>query len=115
MGNKVLIVEGNSDKRKLAPIIAESVDIICTNGTISHEKLEQFIERWTDEDIIILVDSDKSGEKLRKQLKSAFPLAKHLYVDKKYREVAAAPYFHLATLLLSAHIAVHHEFLNGKS
>lgn len=114
MGNKVLIVEGNSDKKKVAPLINEPIEIICTNGTISHEKLEQFIENWADEEVIILVDSDKAGEKLRKQLKRAFPLANHLYVDKKYREVAAAPDFHLATILLSAHIAVHHEFLNGK-
>lgn len=114
LGNKILIVEGSSDKKKIASLISEPVKIICTNGTISHDKLEQFIEHLVDEEVIILVDSDRAGEKLRKQLKRAFPLAKHLYVDKKYREVAAAPDYHLASILLNGHIAVRHEFLNGK-
>ena len=41
-----------------------------------------------------------AGEKLRKQLKREFPEAKHLYIDKMYREVATAPKYHLAAVLL---------------
>lgn len=109
--DKVLIVEGKSDKNKVKKIVKERVEIICTNGTISITKLDELIEFLEDKDVYILVDADFSGEKLRKQLKREFPQAEHLYIDRMYREVATAPVHHLATVLLGANIDVHTEFL----
>jgi toprim domain protein len=109
--DKVLIVEGKSDKNKVKRIVKEPVEIICTNGTISITKLDELIEFLEDKDVYILVDADFSGEKLRKQLKREFPQAEHLYIDRMYREVATAPVHHLATVLLGANIDVHTEFL----
>jgi len=109
--NKVIIVEGSSDKKKVQSILKEQVEIICTNGTISLSKLDELIEALFHKDVYILVDADDSGEKLRKQFKREFPEASHLYIDKMYREVATAPQKHLATVLLGANIDVHAEFL----
>ncbi|MDR6121758.1 toprim domain protein [Bacillus sp. SLBN-46] len=109
--DKVLIVEGKSDKNKVKSIVKEPVEIICTNGTISVSKLDELIEFLEDKDVYILVDADKAGEKLRKQFKREFPHAEHLYIDRMYREVATAPVQHLATVLLGANIDVHTEFL----
>jgi toprim domain protein len=109
--DKVLIVEGKSDKNKVKKIVKEPVEIICTNGTISITKLDELIEFLEDKDVYILVDADFSGEKLRKQLKREFPQAEHLYIDRMYREVATAPVHHLATVLLGANIDVYTEFL----
>jgi toprim domain protein len=109
--DKVLIVEGKSDKNKVKRIVKEPVEIICTNGTISITKLDELIEFLEDKDVYILVDADFSGEKLRKQLKREFPQAEHLYIDRMYREVATAPVHHLATVLIGANIDVHTEFL----
>ncbi|MBV7505872.1 toprim domain-containing protein [Bacillus sp. sid0103] len=109
--DKVLIVEGKSDKNKVKKIVKEPVEIICTNGTISISKLDELIEFLEDKDVYILVDADFSGEKLRKQLKRELPQAEHLYIDRMYREVATAPVHHLATVLLGANIDVHTEFL----
>ena len=109
--DKVLIVEGKSDKIKVKNIVKEPVEIICTNGTISHSKLEELIDFLEDKDVYILVDADDSGEKLRKQFKREFPQAEHLYIDRMYREVATAPDHHLATVLLGANIDVHAEYL----
>ncbi|MBM7651997.1 toprim domain-containing protein [Neobacillus cucumis] len=109
--DKVLIVEGKSDKMKVKSIVKEPVEIICTNGTISHSKLEELIDFLEDKDVYILVDADDSGEKLRKQFKREFPQAEHLYIDRMYREVATAPDHHLATVLLGANIDVHAEYL----
>ena len=95
---KVIIVEGTSDKRKVQPIIREPVDIICTNGTISWNKMDELIDTLTNRDVYILVDADESGEKLRKQLKREFPDAEHLYIERTYREVATTPSSYLATL-----------------
>jgi toprim domain protein len=109
--DKVLIVEGKSDKKKVQNIVKEPVEIICTNGTISLTKLDELIDILEDKDVYILADSDEAGEKLRKQFKRELPQAKHLYIDRMYREVATAPVKHLATVLLGANIDVHTEFL----
>lgn len=109
--DKVLIVEGKSDKKKVKSILKEPIDIICTNGTISITKLDELIDSLEDKEVYILVDADDAGEKLRKQLKREFPNAEHLYIDRMYREVATAPVYHLATVLLGANIDVHTEYL----
>lgn len=114
--NKVIIVEGISDRNKIQRIIKEQVENFCTNGTISSETLDEWGETLFDCDLYILVDADVSGEKLRKRLIREFPNAVHLYIDKMYREVASAPHYHLASILLMANIDVHSEYLErGKT
>ena len=108
---KVIIVEGKSDKKKIESVIKEQIEIICTNGTISISKLDEIIEYLFNKDVFILFDSDAAGEKMRKQFMREIPEAEHLYVDKMYREVATTPEQHLATVLLSANIDVHADFL----
>ncbi|WP_456279340.1 toprim domain-containing protein [Bacillus sp. AK128] len=108
---KVIIVEGKSDKKKIETVLNEEIEIICTNGTISTSKLDEMIEELFNKEVYILVDADDSGEKLRKQFKRELPEAIHLYIDKSYREVASAPEQHVATVLLSANIDVHANFL----
>jgi toprim domain protein len=109
--DKVLIVEGKSDKNRVKGIVKEPVEIICTNGTISLTRLDELIDFLEDKEVYILVDADEAGEKLRKQLKRELPQAEHLYIDRMYREVATAPIKHLATVLLGANIDVHSEYL----
>lgn len=109
---KVIIVEGKSDKQKVSSIIKEPVEIICTNGTISISRLDELIDYIYGKEVYILVDADDSGEKLRKQFIREFPEAEHIYIDKMYREVATSPEYHLATVLLAANIDVHTEFLD---
>jgi toprim domain protein len=109
--DKVIIVEGRSDKKKVETIIKEPIEIICTNGTISLTKLDELVEMLENRQVYILADADEAGEKLRKHFKRELPEAEHLYIDKMYREVATAPKKHLATVLLSANIDVHKEYL----
>src|SRR5437762_11420337 len=109
--DKVIIVEGKSDKKKVEAIIKEPVEIICTNGTISITKLDELVELLENKQVYILADADEAGEKLRRHFKRELPEAEHLYIDKMYREVATAPKKHLATVLLSANIDVHKEYL----
>ncbi|MBS4205218.1 toprim domain-containing protein [Lederbergia citrea] len=108
---KVIIVEGLSDKKRVKNIISEPIEIICTNGTISLTRMDELIEELDGKDLYILVDADASGEKLRKQFKREFPLARHIYIDRTYKEVATAPYAHLASILLRANININSEFL----
>ncbi|MBF9305030.1 topiosmerase, partial [Staphylococcus epidermidis] len=64
--NKVIIVEGKSDKKKVQQVIAEPVNIICTHGTMSIDKLDDMIETLYGKQVYILADSDDEGEKIRK-------------------------------------------------
>ncbi len=108
---KVIIVEGKSDKKKVQEVINESVEIICTNGTIGLSKLDELIDMLNNKEVFVLFDADDSGDKLRKQFKREFPEAKHIYIDRAYREVASAPENHVATVLLQANIQVHSKYL----
>jgi toprim domain protein len=110
---KVIIVEGRTDKEQISKIIVEDIEIICTNGTIGVDRLEQLILDYDldNKDVYILVDEDYSGQKLRKQLSHELPHAEHIYIDKAYREVATTPAQELATALLSKSIAVNPFFL----
>ena len=106
MTDKVIIVEGNRDRKKVLTVLAEDIEIICTNGTIGLEKLDDLVESLEDKDVYILVDADESGEKLRRQLRRELPNAEHLYIDRVYREVEDAPACHIAEILTGADILV---------
>lgn len=110
---KVIVVEGRSDKTRIAPLIAEPVTILCTNGTVSVSRLEELLLPYEDLDIIILVDADKSGEKLRKLVKREFPEARHFYIDRSYKEVATTPIRILLDVLISANIRVNKLITEG--
>lgn len=102
MNEKVLIVEGKNDRKRIMHILDdESVDVICTNGTLSVEKLETMIYPIEDQDVYILVDADESGEKLRKQLKRELPNATHLYTQNVYGQVETTPIDYLKQVLES--------------
>ena len=66
--NKVIIVEGKSDKKKVQQVIVEPVNIICTHGTMSIDKLDDMIETLYGKQVYILADSDDEGEKLESGL-----------------------------------------------
>lgn len=116
---KIIIVEGKTDKKVLLEILAEPVEIICTYGTLSDEKIEELIWPLQDlDEVYILTDADDSGNKLRGQLKQELPNARHLYTRKMYREVATTPIEHLVEILHKAHFAIkahHHLHLDPPS
>lgn len=110
---KVIIVEGLTDKRQVKKVITDEVTIVCTNGTLGVERLDELLETYELDykDVYILVDEDYSGIKLRKQLARELPHAEHIYVSSEYREVATTPEQALATALVSKRIAVNPLFL----
>ncbi|WP_163971580.1 toprim domain-containing protein [Oceanobacillus halotolerans] len=112
--DKVIIVEGLTDKKQIEKIITDEVTIVCTNGTLGVERLDELLNDYQldEKDVFILTDEDHSGTKLRKQLAQELPHAEHLYVSSEFREVAKTPEYVLATLLVSRHIAVNPKFLH---
>ena len=108
---KIILVEGRSDKQRIMRLLAEPIEIICTNGTVSPTRLEELLSPYNHLDIYVFVDADKSGEKLRALIKREFHEALHLYTDPTYREVATTPLKFLAAVLLGADIDVKSEFI----
>ena len=110
---KVIIVEGLTDKRKIEQILNENVTIICTNGTLSINRFDELLEIYDldENDVYIFVDEDKSGLKLRKQLARELPHAEHIYISSEYREVATTPTKILASLLVAKHFEVRPFYL----
>ncbi|WDL95439.1 toprim domain-containing protein [Alicyclobacillus sp. ALC3] len=111
VGEKVLIVEGKTDRERLEQVLREPVSFVCTRGTIGYEELLEIAERLEDEDVYVFVDADESGMKLRKQLRRELPRAKHVYTQKMYREVARTPLHVLAKALANAHFDVDPKWL----
>ncbi|MFC3041373.1 toprim domain-containing protein [Virgibacillus xinjiangensis] len=111
--DKVIIVEGLTDKRQIQKLITDDVTIVCTHGTLGVERLDELLETYDldHKEVIILVDEDASGMKLRKQLSRELPHAEHIFVSSEYREVATTPENILATALVSKHIEVNPIFL----
>jgi len=109
---KIIIVEGSSDKTRLNKVLAESVKIICTNGTISAFRLEELLAPYEASDLYVFVDADEDGEKTRALFKRDYPNAVHLYTEEVYREVETTPYKVLAAELQAAYFDIRTEFLN---
>ena len=97
--NKVIIVEGKSDKKRLQQVIAEPVHIICTHGTMSIDKIDDMIESLYGKQVFILADSDDEGANIRKWFKRYLSESEHIYIDRTYCEVARCPKKYLAKVL----------------
>ncbi|HLR61326.1 MAG TPA: toprim domain-containing protein [Lentibacillus sp.] len=110
---KVIIVEGLTDKKQIKKVIAEDAEIICTNGTLGVEKFDELLEDYDldNRDVYILVDEDSPGIRLRNQLSRELPHAEHIYVSSDYREVATTPENILATELAGKRFEVNPIFL----
>lgn len=108
---KVIIVEGKTDKSRILKVLREEVDVVCTQGTLSYEQVENDIVPLQHDEVYILVDADAAGNRLRKQLKRELPNAIDLYTRKSYREVARTPLEHLAKILADAHFEIDEQWL----
>ncbi|NGQ96659.1 hypothetical protein G3578_15960 [Brevibacillus sp. SYP-B805] len=103
MDERVIIVEGKTDRERLKRVLAETVAIYCTYGSYHAEKIERLAEKiGPAAEVYIFTDEDYSGRKLRAQLREDFPDAIHLYTKKEFAEVARTPDEVLAEILEEA-------------
>lgn len=104
---KLIIVEGKTDKDQIKPLIQEPVEIICTYGTLGFEQMEEMLAYVEHKDVYILVDADEAGNELRRQLKRELPNATPLYIKKMHKEVARTPIDELIRILENAHFRLY--------
>ncbi|MDE5841663.1 MAG: ribonuclease M5 [Malacoplasma sp.] len=80
--DEVVIVEGKTDTSKLKSIF--TVDTIETNGlSISSKKINEIISISKKKGIILFLDPDGPGEKIRKKLTEIIPNTKQCFIEKK--------------------------------
>lgn len=105
---KIIIVEGKTDKQQIKPLLSEEVIILSTQGTFAIERFDYLLEEYQldDHDVYIFVDEDEAGKKLRIELKRELPQATHIYTDSNYKEVAETPKDILAQILIDYHFKV---------
>jgi toprim domain protein len=111
--DRVIIVEGLTDKRRIEKVIDDEVTILCTNGTLGLKRFDEMLETYDLDmkDVFIFVDEDRSGWQLRKLLSQELPHAEHMYVSRDYREVAATPERMIAAELAHKQFTVNPFFL----
>jgi toprim domain protein len=110
---RIVIVEGLTDKKQIEKVIADRITIVCTNGTFGVERFDELLDGYDldHKEVYILVDEDDAGIKLRKQLARELPHAEHIYVSSQFREVATTPKEELALALVDKDIMVNPIFL----
>ena len=79
--NEIVVVEGLHDLERLKKIFPD-MDILITNGSEIEENLPTIIEASKKRDIILFLDPDYPGERIRKRIQQVIPNAKHAFLKK---------------------------------
>ncbi|WP_128896286.1 toprim domain-containing protein [Longirhabdus pacifica] len=87
----VIVVEGKNDRKRLKKLLTPQIDIICTFGTPSSNRLDQIRKQVGSNEVYIFTDNDASGKKIRAKISDLFPDATHLYTKKGYCGVEGTP------------------------
>ena len=79
--NEIVVVEGLHDLERLKKIFPD-MDILITNGSEIEENLPVIVEASKKRDIILFLDPDYPGERIRKRIQEVIPNAKHAFLKK---------------------------------
>jgi ribonuclease M5 len=83
MYNEVLVVEGKNDKARLLAIYP-NLNVITTNGSeISNETLEMIKELSLNHKIILFLDPDYPGERIREKINNYVDGCENVFIEKK--------------------------------
>ena len=78
----IVVVEGKNDANKIKTIFSD-VDIITTNGSEINDRVIEEIRKASLNDIVVLcLDPDGPGEKIRKKIQENVPDVHQVFADK---------------------------------
>ncbi len=81
--NEVIVVEGKNDQEKISRLFPGML-VITTNGSeISDDTINTLMTLSSTHEIILLLDPDYPGEKIRKLIEFHIPSCKHAFINKK--------------------------------
>ena len=82
MYNEVLVVEGKNDKARILAIFPH-MNVITTNGSeISEETLVMIEELAKNHEVILFLDPDYPGERIRNIILNRVPKCQNVYIKK---------------------------------
>ena len=82
MYNEVLVVEGKNDKARILALFP-NLEVITTNGSeISNETLDMIEELSKNHKIILFLDPDYPGERIRNIILNRVPNCDNVYIKK---------------------------------
>lgn len=82
MYNEVLVVEGKNDKARILAIFPH-LNVITTNGSeISEDTLDMIEELSKKHEIVLFLDPDYSGERIRNIILTRVPNCQNVYIKK---------------------------------
>ena len=84
MYNEVLVVEGKNDKARILAIFPH-LNVITTKGSeISEETLDMIEELAKEHEIILFLDPDFPGERIRNIILNRVPNCTNVYIKKSW-------------------------------
>ncbi len=87
MNNEVIVVEGKNDQERISRLFKDKL-VITTNGSeISMDTINTLITLSKKNDIILFLDPDYPGERIRNKIESYIPNCKHAFI-KKYQAIS---------------------------
>lgn len=79
----VIVVEGKNDVNKLKSIYPDCEYIVTNGSAITKETLELIKKSAINNEVVICVDPDSPGEKIRRAIEEYVPEANHVFANKK--------------------------------
>ncbi|KYP80506.1 hypothetical protein [Ferroacidibacillus organovorans] len=87
----VVIVEGKKDRERILPLLREDIDVLCTFGIPTHQRVMEIHARVQNDELFVFTDSDDVGKRIRGMLAEEFPEAIHLHTKREYDGVEHTP------------------------
>jgi len=81
--NTIIVVEGKNDASRLKQFIPGVKTMITNGSAVSQLLLEELKELSKKNRIVLFLDPDGPGEKIRKTIASSVPNVDHVFVDRK--------------------------------
>ena len=79
----IIVVEGKNDYSKIKNVFPEA-NVLITNGSaVEEEFLEMLKTMAIDNEIILCLDPDYAGERIRRKITEVIPQALHVFADPK--------------------------------
>lgn len=82
MYNEIIVVEGKNDKARILAIFP-NLNVITTNGSeISNDTLDMILELSKTNKIILFLDPDYPGERIRNKILKIVPNCDNVFIEK---------------------------------
>lgn len=82
MQNKIIVVEGRHDVSRLKQF-NKNLNVISVNGSAIDENIDYLLELSKTNDIILFLDPDNAGERIRRILENKLTNVFHLHATKE--------------------------------